>query len=114
VSGSAGSCRMVPSRHGWRTTGSRTETSSVTQTQSSEVPAMADLEPAPITTKKVNITPAKAADILGQMVDNRPLSSATVKKYQAEMEAGEWRPYTDPIKFNSKGQLIDGQHRLWA
>lgn len=67
-----------------------------------------------VTTKKVRVTPKVAADLLGLMRENRPLSNTTVKKYRDEMLEGEWRPYTDPIKFNTQGHLIDGQHRLWA
>jgi len=44
----------------------------------------------------------------------RSLSPNRVAKYCKDMRAGHWRVTGDPIRFDSSGRLIDGQHRLKA
>lgn len=67
-----------------------------------------------LTTEVVNVTPEVATEWLGTMVANRNLSTATVQRYVELMQAGEWKLDASPVRFNTQGQLMDGQHRLWA
>lgn len=47
-------------------------------------------------------------------IKQRSESSKTVDRYTGDMLAGEW-PFTgDPARFNTLGEMIDGQHRLMA
>ena len=63
--------------------------------------------------KLEKVGPRKAQQYLESSIGtNRPLSRATVAKYTSAMERGQWTPSI--IQFNSKDQLIDGQHRLHA
>jgi hypothetical protein len=65
-------------------------------------------------TEVVLVTPELAAKWLETMVINRALSTATVRRYVELMQAGEWKLDASPMRFNTKGELMDGQHRLWA
>lgn len=60
------------------------------------------------------ITPRIANTWLLMNTSNRPLSEATVAKYAAAMERGEWKLNGEPIIFGSDGVLMSGQHRLHA
>jgi len=60
------------------------------------------------------ITPAMAHDWLKRNVGNRPLSRSRVARYAEDMRNGRWVENGETIKFNDKGDLIDGQHRLEA
>lgn len=62
----------------------------------------------------VRMTPELAAECLKRNIRNRALSHKQVEKYIREMSLGEFIYTGDPIRFNSDGQLIDGQHRLEA
>jgi hypothetical protein len=44
----------------------------------------------------------------------RRIDQTTVERYARDMRAGNWRVTGDTIKFTDAGELIDGQHRLWA
>ena len=59
------------------------------------------------------ITPQIAEAYLERNMNNRALSSRQVSKYAFAMTAGDWQ-LSDPIKFDTYGRLIDGQHRLAA
>lgn len=61
-----------------------------------------------------NITPTIAANLLELNVKNRPLSPHTVAKYQRDMLSGRWDFAGDPLRFDTHGNLSDGQHRLTA
>lgn len=61
-----------------------------------------------------NITPTIAANLLALNVKNRPLSPHAVAKYHRDMLAGRWDFAGDPIRFDTFGNLSDGQHRLSA
>jgi len=43
------------------------------------------------------------------IINNRGIRPAVVDAYARDMAAGHWRLNGDPIRFNKKGQLIDGQ-----
>lgn len=61
-----------------------------------------------------DITPAMATKWLEGKVHNRPVRDGKVQEYAADMKAGRWRATHQGIAFNPAGELIDGQHRLWA
>ena len=76
-----------------------------------------------------NITPERAAYLLSQRSDitfgsglettgNRNLNFTRVEQYVREMRGGEggtyWRTTHQGIALDEHGNLIDGQHRLWA
>ena len=61
-----------------------------------------------------NITPAKAEAYLKTMIANRHVSQAKVLEYGVSMDEGKWSLNGETIKFNSDGQLFDGQQRLHA
>lgn len=60
------------------------------------------------------ITPELAGDWLAHNTHNRPLREAHVQEIARALEAGEWRLNGETIKFNSRGDLVDGQYRLNA
>jgi len=61
------------------------------------------------------ITPVLAAKILDESNhNNRKLSKPKVKQYVDSMIAGQWVENGESLKFDIKGNLIDGQHRLTA
>lgn len=45
---------------------------------------------------------------------NRKLATSHVKALAHDMKAGDWRLTGDAIRFDTNGDLIDGQHRLHA
>lgn len=67
------------------------------------------------TIKREKVTPAKARKWLKESnKGNRSIRLAVVSAYARDMVAGEWRFAGDPIRFDDKGNLLDGQHRLMA
>jgi hypothetical protein len=62
----------------------------------------------------VNVSPALAKEWLGLNSHNRAISKRAVERYAHDMVTERWAFAGDPIRFNGKGQLIDGQHRLHA
>ena len=64
--------------------------------------------------KTEKIGPKQAQSYLDLMKTNRKLRKRLVERYAAAMQAGQWKLAGDPIKFNNKNELIDGQHRLSA
>jgi hypothetical protein len=64
---------------------------------------------------KVSISPADAQTMIEENHPlNRPVDKGLVELYARDMKAGLWRVTGDPIRFDTKGRLIDGQHRLHA
>jgi hypothetical protein len=63
---------------------------------------------------RLTITPEMAAEFLKHNVTNRPLRPGQVDKYAFDMQSGEWALTHQSIAFNSRHELIDGQHRLNA
>lgn len=45
---------------------------------------------------------------------NRPISNTVVNRYVSDMAHGRWQFAGDPIRFDTTGNLLDGQHRLTA
>lgn len=60
------------------------------------------------------ITPDEAKAFLGQNQGNRKVNNTFVDTLARDMAAGNWRMTGEPIKFDTEGRLIDGQHRLQA
>lgn len=58
------------------------------------------------------ITPEQAEKWLQRMVSNRTLSQSKEIEYAIVIDEGKWVVNGETIKFNAKGELIDGQHRL--
>lgn len=55
-----------------------------------------------------------AAQILEGNSNNRPLSDAHAKRISRQMTNGLWKINGETIKIGSTGDVLDGQHRLWA
>lgn len=61
------------------------------------------------------IGPDEARKILETVGVNRKVVQVHVERLAESMRGGEWVEMAgDPIRFNQQGELIDGQHRLWA
>lgn len=67
-----------------------------------------------ITMEFVVVDPDKAREWLESMAANRRVSRVNLEALTQAMEEGRWHNDGTPIRFNKHGQLIDGQHRLWA
>lgn len=64
---------------------------------------------------EVLITKDVAEEYLRKNTGNfRTLNASRVRRYQMDMESGRWGFSGDPIRFDTNGILIDGQHRLHA
>lgn len=62
----------------------------------------------------VDVSAALATRWLETMAANRKLNDAHVERLAEDMRRGDWRQTFDPVRFNKKGELVDGQHRLSA
>ena len=63
----------------------------------------------------VLVTPDLAAEILeNHNSENRPFSQSNVAKLVKEINSGNWSFNGEPISFNSKANVSNGQHRLQA
>ena len=60
------------------------------------------------------ITPEIAREWLGTTKRNRPVSELAVGQYGKDLSSDSWQFTGDPIRFDTGGNLIDGQHRLHA
>ena len=60
------------------------------------------------------ITPAMAMEILENRDPNRPLRDFRAQLIGNDMAAKKWRANGEPLIFDEKGHLLDGQHRLRA
>ena len=65
-------------------------------------------------TEIMNITPDMAIEMLSRNSANRKLRDDRVKLYAKQMKEGKWHLTGQSITFAEDGQLLDGQHRLWA
>src|SRR5437899_11585488 len=69
-------------------------------------------EPTPI-----EITPDMAAEALEAdkgVHHNRPLRDYVAEKYAMDMREGRWDQHHQGLAFGPDGEILDGQHRLWA
>jgi len=76
--------------------------------------ALTDMASNKITHAIVMVTGEMAERWLESNTHNRKVRQRTVVKYRADMEAGLWAMAADPIRFDRRGVLLDGQHRLLA
>jgi hypothetical protein len=60
------------------------------------------------------ITPARAKELLGVNTHNRHVKDRHVATLAASIERGDWQLNGEMIRLDTKGNLIDGQHRLLA
>lgn len=60
------------------------------------------------------IGPVKAQQYLDLMGRNRKKRGRLKQRFTDAMAAGHWKLTGEAIKFNTRGELIDGQHRLEA
>tara|TARA_R110000782_G_scaffold247094_1_gene333797 strand:+ start:372 stop:1163 length:792 start_codon:yes stop_codon:yes gene_type:complete len=60
------------------------------------------------------ITPSAAEEILGRNPNNRKITKSHVAFLADQMRSGQWQFDGQPIRFDSFGRLLDGQHRLTA
>ncbi|MFI5783529.1 hypothetical protein [Nocardia sp. NPDC051570] len=67
-----------------------------------------------VTTRIETVTAADARAWLKANARNRPISPAIVARYRSDMQAGLWTFAADPIRFDTAGRLLDGQHRAKA
>jgi hypothetical protein len=67
-----------------------------------------------LTHRVETITVAKAEKMLETNTKNRRLSDRIVQKYAEMMRTGRWVDDGSPIRRDEAGNLLDGQHRLWA
>lgn len=64
--------------------------------------------------KVITITPKMAERCLSKNPNNRPLREGDIGVYAEDMRRGYWMLTHQGIAFDTLGNLIDGQHRLWA
>jgi hypothetical protein len=68
-----------------------------------------------MTVRYEDLDPEKAKEYLKRNhPNNRRLSKDRVLRYSMDMAKDMWYPTGDPIRFDIKGFLVDGQHRLAA
>jgi hypothetical protein len=74
-----------------------------------------DNKMAKLTHEIVIITPEMAKEWLDKSkFDNRNISRTNLNRIKKDIENGMWVFDGNPIRFNSEGDVIDGQHRLQA
>lgn len=64
--------------------------------------------------KTVTLTPEMAAALLEANQSNRPIRDHHVTRIADQIAKGKWRFNGDTIKIAVTGDVLDGQHRLWA
>ncbi|GAA5137513.1 hypothetical protein GCM10023213_14380 [Prosthecobacter algae] len=67
-----------------------------------------------VQTRWMDVSPEMARLWLLNNFNNRKVSMDTVRSYAREMVNNKWIPTHQGIAFNSRDELIDGQHRLMA
>lgn len=63
---------------------------------------------------RIRMTPAMAQQLLESNQLNRPLAPGHAERIAGQIKAGKWRFNGDTIKISKTGDVLDGQHRLWA
>lgn len=62
----------------------------------------------------VSITPEMAQKLLEHNNHNRPVNDRHVGRIVNQIKSGKWIFNGDTIKISDDGDVVDGQHRLWA
>ena len=65
-----------------------------------------------VITMFVNVSPHLAHFLLKRNFGNRGLSKKNLNHLVSEMKKGNWQFDGQPLRFDDKGKLLDGQHRL--
>lgn len=69
----------------------------------------------PIVAEEILVTPEKAMEWLTEKnKHNREMLPARLKRYVQDINRGRWERTGATIKFDTNGNLLDGQHRLQA
>lgn len=63
---------------------------------------------------KILVTPELATRLLQANQLNRPLAEGHAERIAGQIREGKWRFNGDTIKIATGGDILDGQHRLWA
>lgn len=63
---------------------------------------------------KILVTPEMATRFLQANQLNRPLAEGHAERIAKQIREGKWRFNGDTIKIADGGDILDGQHRLWA
>lgn len=63
---------------------------------------------------RVRVTPEMAMRLLDANKLNRPLTSGHAERIAQQIISGKWRFNGDTIKISEAGDVLDGQHRLYA
>lgn len=64
--------------------------------------------------ERVVVTPVMAGELLEHNRLNRPIRDLHVQRIAAQIATGKWKFNGDTIKIADTGDVLDGQHRLWA
>jgi len=67
-----------------------------------------------VSSEIVVVTPERALALLEHNTINRPLSQPHVARIAQQILDGKWKFNGDTIKIAATGDIVDGQHRLWA
>lgn len=62
----------------------------------------------------VRVTPEMAVRLLEANQLNRPMADSHANRIAGQILEGKWRFNGDTIKISETGDVLDGQHRLWA
>lgn len=68
----------------------------------------------PFRSEVTKVTPDLAIKWLEKNKHNRPLRESVVEKYAKDMREGRWGLSHQGIAIDPEGNILDGQHRLWA
>lgn len=69
----------------------------------------------PLSVRTEIVTPSIARQWLDRLHENqRKRKPSVIERYARDMRAGKWHDTGEAIKFDSKGDLVDGQQRLNA
>jgi hypothetical protein len=64
--------------------------------------------------ESVTLTPIMATKLLEHNRLNRPIRERHVQRISSQIAGGKWKFNGDTIKVSRDGDVLDGQHRLWA
>lgn len=78
------------------------------------VQALNGADAAGITVQLKTITPQEARTILDTNLSNRRIKRSKLESLKRALIEGRWYIDGNPIRFNDRGELVDGQHRLRA
>lgn len=74
---------------------------------------MAEAPPRPrITFEQVLVGRKEAEELLGTNVHNRNIRDGRVRNYAVDMLTGNWPETGETVKYDTNGDVVDGQHRL--